>query len=82
MQHQVLKYYQIHSNDDPGSTFDLFTERLNSFPCAFYKGKSLNSRFSEIIEHQVIILSRFIEPNKYMKINECQRSRSFFDLCP
>ena len=39
-QQRVLKYYQIHSNDDPG---------LNLVPYAFVRGKSKTMDFSETI---------------------------------
>ena len=35
MQHQVLEYYQIYSNDDPGLTLTYFTARSNLVPYAF-----------------------------------------------
>ena len=35
MQHWVLKYYQIPSNDDPRLTFDLFTQRSTLVHYAF-----------------------------------------------
>ena len=49
MQHRVLKYYQIYSNDDPGLTLTYFTARSNLVPYAFVweKGKTID--FSETI---------------------------------
>ena len=35
MQHWVLEYYQICSNDDPGLTLTYFTARSNLVPYAF-----------------------------------------------
>ena len=35
MQHRVLEYYQIYSNDDPGLTLTYFTARSNLVPYAF-----------------------------------------------
>ena len=35
MQHQVLKYYQVCSNDDPGLILTYFTARSNLAPYAF-----------------------------------------------
>ena len=35
MQHQVLEYYQVCSNDDPGFTLTYFTARSNLVPYAF-----------------------------------------------
>ena len=35
MQHWVLDYYQIYSNDDPGLTLTDFTARSNLVPYAF-----------------------------------------------
>ena len=35
MQHWVLEYYQVYSNDDPGLTLTYFTVRSNLVPYAF-----------------------------------------------
>ena len=45
--HQVLEYYQVCSNDDPGLTLTYFTAMSNLVPYAFVweKGKTMN--FSE-----------------------------------
>ena len=47
MQHRVLKYYQVCSNNDPGLTLNYFTARSNLVPYAFVweKGKTID--FSE-----------------------------------
>ena len=47
MQHPLLKYYQVCSNDDPGLTLTYFTARSNLVPYAFVweNGKTLG--FSE-----------------------------------
>ena len=44
MQHWVLKYYQICSNDDPGLTLTYFTTRSKLVPYAFVweKGKPMD----------------------------------------
>ena len=49
MQHWVLKYYQVYSNDDSELTLIYFTTRSNLVPYAFVceKGKTMN--FSETI---------------------------------
>ena len=49
MQHRVLDYYQVSSNDDPGLTLNYFMARPNLVPYAFVweKGKTMN--FSETI---------------------------------
>ena len=39
MQHGVLEYYQICSNDDPGFTLTYFTVRSNLVPYAFFGNK-------------------------------------------
>ena len=45
MQHRVLEYYQICSNDEPGLTLTYFTARSNLVPYAFVweKGKIIDS---------------------------------------
>ena len=49
MQHRVLDYYQVYSNDDPGLTLTYFIARSNLVPYAFIwvKGKTID--FSETI---------------------------------
>ena len=49
MQHRVLEYYHICSNDDPGLTLSYFTASSNLVPYAFVweKGKIID--FSETI---------------------------------
>ena len=49
MQYQVLKYYQICSNDDPGLTLTYFTTQWNLVPCAFVWEKVKTMDFSETI---------------------------------
>ena len=49
MQHRVLKFYQVCSNDDPVLTLTYYTTRSNLVPNAFVceKGKTID--FSETI---------------------------------
>ena len=44
MQHQVLEYYQVCSNDAPGLTLTYFTARSDLVPYAFVweKGKTMD----------------------------------------
>ena len=44
MQHWILEYYQVYSNDDPGLTLTYFTARTNLIPYAFVweKGKTMD----------------------------------------
>ena len=49
MQHWVLEYYQIYSNDDPGLTLTYFTARSNLVPYAFVWEKGKTMDFSEAI---------------------------------
>ena len=49
MQHRVLEYYQICSNDEPGLTLTYFTARSNLVPYAFVRGKGKTKDFSESI---------------------------------
>ena len=44
MQHRVLKYYQVYSNDDPGLTLTYFMARSNSVSYTFVweKGKTMD----------------------------------------
>ena len=83
MQHWVLEYYQVYSNDDPGMTLTYFTARSNLVPYAFVweKGKTIDF-FSETIVVDYIKVGRCSELNEYMRLYEYQRSRSFIDLGP
>ena len=49
MQHWVLEFYQICSNDDPGLTLTYFTARSNLVPYAFVWEKVKTMDFSETI---------------------------------
>ena len=58
MQHLVLKYYQICSNDDPGLTLTYFMARSNSVAYAFVWEKVKTMDFSETIIVYDIKVSR------------------------
>ena len=49
LQHQVLEYYQICSNDDPALTLNYFKARSNLVPYAFVLEKGKTIDFSETI---------------------------------
>ena len=49
MQHQVLNYCQVYSNDDTGLTLTYFTAWSNLAPYAFVWGKGKTMDFSETI---------------------------------
>ena len=49
VQHRVLKYYQVCSNDDHGMTLTYFTARSNLVPYAFVLKKGKTMDFSETI---------------------------------
>ena len=49
MQHWVLEYYQVCSNNDPGLTFTYFTTRSNLVPYAFVWEKGKTMEFSETV---------------------------------
>ena len=84
MQHRLLKYFQICSNDDPelSLTLTYFNARSNLIPYAFVweKGKIID--FSETVEVYDIKVGRFCLLNEYMNHYEYQRSRSFIELHP
>ena len=56
MQHRVLEYYQIYSNDDPRLTLTYFTARSNLVPYAFVWEKGKTMDFSETIVVYVLKL--------------------------
>ena len=82
MQHRVLEYFQVCSNDDPELTFTYFTARSNliSYGFIWEKGKIMD--FSETIVVCDIKVSRFSLLNEYMNHYEYQNSRSFIELRP
>ena len=47
MQHRVLEYYQVCSNDGPGLTLIYFTANLVPYAFVWEKGKTMD--FSEIV---------------------------------
>ena len=82
MQHQVLEYYQICSNDDPGLTLTYFMARSNIVPYAFVGEESKTMDFSETFVIYDIKVGRCSQLNEDMKLYEYQRSRSLIDLGP
>ena len=50
MQHWLLEYYQVCSNDDPELTLTYFTARSNLVPYAFVWEKGKTMDFLESIE--------------------------------
>ena len=49
MQHWVLEYYQVYTNNDPGLTLTYFMARSNLVPYAFVGEKGKTIDFSETI---------------------------------
>ena len=49
MEHRVLEYYQLCSNDDPRLTLTYFTARSNLVPYAFVWEKGKTMDFSETV---------------------------------
>ena len=82
MQHQVLKYYQVCSNDDPGLTLIYFTARSNLVTYAFVWEKGKTMDFSKTVVVYDVKVGRCSYLNEYMNLYEYQRSRSFIDLGP
>ena len=58
MQHRLLKYYQVYSNNDPGSTLSYFTARSYLVPYAFAWEKGQTMDFSETIVFYDLKLAR------------------------
>ena len=76
MQHQVLEYYQICSNYDPGLLLIYFTARSNLIPYAFVWEKV---RTMDVLE-TIVIYDIKVDRCEYMKLYEYQRSKSFIDF--
>ena len=82
MQHRVLEYFQVCSNDDPELFLTYFRARSNLIPYVFVWEKGKIMDFSETIVVYDIKVGRFSLLNEYMNHYEYQRSRSFIELCP
>ena len=80
MQQQVLKYYQVCSNDDTGLTLTYYTTRSSLVPCAFVLENVKTMDFSETIVVYDIKAGICSQLNEYMKLYEYQMSRSLIDL--
>ena len=66
MQHRVLEYYQVCSNNDSGFTLTYFMARLNFVCYAFVWEEGETMDFSETV--LVYKVSRCSQLNEYMKL--------------
>ena len=82
MQHWVLDYYQVCSNDEPGLTLTYFVARSKLVPYAFVWEKGNIMDFSETIVVYDIKVGRYIQLNEYVNLYEYQRPGSFINLHP
>ena len=82
MQHRVLKYYQMCSNNDYVLILIYFMARSNLFPYSFIWEKGKTMDFSENVLVYDIKVGRCCQLNVYMNLFEYQRSRSFIDFGP
>ena len=80
MQHWVLEYYQVCSNDDPWMTLTYFTARSKFVPYAFVWEKGKTMDVSETIVVFDIKVGRCSQLHVCTNLYEYQRSRLFFDL--
>ena len=77
MQHWVLEYYQVCSNDEPRLTFTHFTARSNLDPYAFVWEEGKTMDFSETIAVCYTEVGRCSQLNEYMNRYEYQGPMSF-----
>ena len=75
MQHRVLEYYQVCSNDDPGLTLIYFTARSNLVPYAFVWEKVKTMEFLEIIVVFDIKIGRCSQLNEYISFMSTKGQR-------
>ena len=68
MQHRVLEYYQVCSNDDSGLTLTYFMAKSIFFPFAFVLEEGKTMDFSETIVVYDIKVGRCSQLNEYMKL--------------
>ena len=67
MQHRVLEYYQICSNDDTGLTLTYFTARSNLVPFAFVREKGKTIDFSEtIVVYDLKLATEYRSDKKFL----------------
>ena len=66
MQHRILEYFQVCSNDDPELTLTYFMARSNLIPYAFVWEKGKIMDLSKTIVVCDIEVSRFSLLNEYM----------------
>ena len=69
-------------SDDPGLTLIYFTARSKLVPYAFVWEKVKTMDFAETIVVYDVKVVRCSNLNEYLKLYECQRSRSLNDLGP
>ena len=67
IQHRVLEYYQVCSNDDSGLTLTYFMTRSNYIPYAFVWEAGKTMDFSETVVVYDIKIVRCSQLNEYMK---------------
>ena len=68
MQHRVLEYYKVCSNDDPGLTLTSYTARSNLTHYAFVCEKGKPMDFSATMVVYDIKVGRCSQLNEYMKL--------------
>ena len=68
MQHRVLEYYQVCSNDDPGLTLTYSMAGSNLVPYAFVWEQVKTMDFSETIVVYDIKVGRCSQLNEYLKL--------------
>ena len=66
MQHWVLEYYQVCSNDDPGLTLTYFMARSNLVPYAFVWEKGKTMDFSETVVYNLKIATDDRSDKKFL----------------
>ena len=71
MQHRVLEYYQVCSNDDTELTVTYFRARSNSVPYAFVWENGKTKDFSETIVVCEVNVGRCSYLNQYTNLYEC-----------
>ena len=82
MQHRVLEYYQVCSNDDPGLTLTYFTARSNLVPYAFVWEKGKTMDFSEIIIFYDLKLATDDRSDKKFLLTSKLCSLGLYAPCP
>ena len=80
VQHRVLEYYQVCSNNDPGLALTYFTARSNLVPYAFVGKKDKTMDFSGTIVYDLKLATDDWNDKKFLLISKLRPLGAVFPL--